>query len=134
MKIKIVSSKEEIETLKSSDKIVHLAFRPSNKDIFNIISSCPGLKAIHIPGSYKKTLSGSVLMLLSMQSIELLEGDVWGHRKDLNEFFEVSKESLNLINDLKARNTPANDIISLVTLNSKISTDLARFIVDAKSD
>jgi Protein of unknown function (DUF1699). len=134
MKIKIVSSKEEIETLKPSDKIVHLAFRPSNKDIFNMISLCPGLKAIHIPGSYKKTLSGSVLMLLSMQNVELLEGDVWGHRKDLHEFFEIPKESLDLINELKSRDTADGDIISLVTLNSKISTDLARFLVDISSD
>ena len=134
MKIKIISSKEEIETLKPSEKVVHLAFRPSNKDIFGMISLCPGLKAIHIPGSYKKTLSHSALLLLSMQNIDLLEGDVWGHRKDIHEFFEVPKESLELINELKACKTPDNDIISLVALNSKISSDLARFLVDVKND
>ena len=37
MKIRVVSSKEEIDTLKLDEKIVHLAFRPSNKDIFKLI-------------------------------------------------------------------------------------------------
>jgi len=134
MKIKIVSSKEEIKTLKPSDKLVHLAFRPSNKDIFDMISLCSGLEAIHIPESYRKTLSGSVLMLLSMQNVELLVGDVWGHRKDIHEFFEIPKESLDLIRELKAHDTPANDIVSLVALNSKISPDLARFLVGLKID
>ena len=131
MKIKIVSSKEEIETLKSSDKVVHLAFRPSNKDIFNLILLCPGLRAIHIPGSYKKTLSDSVQMLLAMQNIVLLEGDVWGHRKDIHEYFEVPKETIDLIVELKAINTPSDDIVSMVTLNAKISTDLARFLLNS---
>ncbi|MDV0445098.1 hypothetical protein MmiAt1_06550 [Methanimicrococcus sp. At1] len=57
MKIRIVSSKDEIGTLKSGDKIIHLAFRPSNKDIMTLISRCSSVQAIHIPGSYKKTLS-----------------------------------------------------------------------------
>jgi len=42
-----------------------------------------------IPISYKKTISKSTLMFLEMQGIELLEGDVWGHRKDINEFYEI---------------------------------------------
>jgi hypothetical protein len=48
MKIRVVSSKEEITTLENED-IVHMAFRPSNKDIFSLVQACPGLKGIHIP-------------------------------------------------------------------------------------
>jgi hypothetical protein len=56
MKIRIVSSKDEISTLDSNEQMVHLAFRPSNKDIFSLVNTCPGLKALHIPSSYKKTV------------------------------------------------------------------------------
>jgi len=41
MRIRVVSSKEEINSLGSSEKIIHLAFRPSNKDIFSLVQACP---------------------------------------------------------------------------------------------
>ncbi|WNY28011.1 hypothetical protein MmiEs2_01910 [Methanimicrococcus stummii] len=130
MKIRIISSKDEIGTLKSGDKIVHLAFRPSNKDIMTLISLCPSVKAIHIPSSYKKTLSESIQMFLAMQNIALLEGDVWGHRKDINEYFEISKEMINTINELKENNVSEEDIISHLR-DTKLSADLIRYIMNS---
>jgi hypothetical protein len=41
MKIGVVSSSEEISTLNPNEHIVHLAFRPSNKDIFELVEACP---------------------------------------------------------------------------------------------
>lgn len=131
MKIRIISSKDEISTLKSADKIVHLAFRPSNKDVMTLISLCPSVKAIHIPSSYKKTLSESIQMFLAMQNIALLEGDVWGHRKDINEYFEISKDTIDTINDLKSNNVSDSDIISAITREQKMSSDLVQYILDS---
>ncbi|MDL2260642.1 DUF1699 family protein [Methanimicrococcus sp. OttesenSCG-928-J09] len=131
MKIRIISSKDEISTLKSADKIVHLAFRPSNKDIMTLISLCPSVKAIHIPSSYKKTLSESIQMFLAMQNVALLEGDVWGHRKDINEYFEIPKDSIDTINELKTNNVSEDDIVSAVTRETKLSPDLVRYIMNS---
>ena len=75
MKIRVVSSKDEIPTIEN-EEIVHMAFRPSNKDIFTLVQTCPGLKGIHIPTLYMKTISKSTLMFLEMQNITLMEGDV----------------------------------------------------------
>ena len=44
MKIGVVSSKEEIFTLNPNERVVHLAFRPSNKDIFGLVETCPRLR------------------------------------------------------------------------------------------
>jgi hypothetical protein len=63
MRIRIVSSREEINTLEVGEIIIHLAFRPSNKDIFALVKTCPNVKAIHIPGSYIKTISNSTSVL-----------------------------------------------------------------------
>jgi hypothetical protein len=65
---------------------VHVAFRPSNKDIFRIVEACPKVEAIQLPVSYKRTLSQSIMMFLDMQKVAVLEGDVWGHRKDICEY------------------------------------------------
>ncbi len=78
MKIRIVSSKEEINSLEPSEKLIHLAFRPSITDIISLVQTCPNAKAIHIPASYIKTISNSTRTFLDMQGIALLEGDVWG--------------------------------------------------------
>ncbi len=72
MRIRVVSSKEEISTLGKGEKIIHLGFRPSNKDIFALVQSCPDVKAIHIPSSYIRTISNSTKMFLDMQGIDLL--------------------------------------------------------------
>src|SRR5664280_3772547 len=87
MKIRVVSSREEIFTLNPNERIVHLTFRPSNKDIFGLVETCPKIEVIQLPKSYMATVSKSIEMFLEMQRIQLLEGDVWGNRTDINEYY-----------------------------------------------
>ena len=129
MKIRVVSSKEEIDTLNINEEIVDLAFRPSNKDIFKLILKCPGIKAIHIPSSYKKTISSSAQMYLSMQNIALLEGDVWGHRKDINEYSEVSQHVFDRIQELRDEGLSDEETIERLVKETRLSPDFVSFIM-----
>ncbi|HII00812.1 TPA: DUF1699 family protein [Methanosarcinaceae archaeon] len=129
MKLRVVSSKEEIDTLNESEELIHFAFRPSNKDVFKLIIRCPNVKAIHVPSSYKKTISSSAQMYLSMQDIALLEGDVWGHRKDINEYSEVSPHVLGRITELKSEGLSEQDIVEQIKGETKLSPDLITFIM-----
>jgi hypothetical protein len=129
MKIRVVSSKEEIETLSNDEEIVHLAFRPSNKDIFSLVGKCPNVKALHIPGSYKRTISGSTKMYLSMQGIDLLEGDVWGHRKDINEYSEVSKSVFDRIKQSRSEGLSEEKIVDKMTRDTRLGSDFIEFIM-----
>ncbi len=128
MKIRIVSSKDEIETLEN-EEVIHFAFRPSNKDIFTLVKKCPKLKAIHIPNSYKKTISKSTLMFLEMQNMGLLEGDVWGHRTDIAEYYEIKPQIFGRIGDLKNEGKSKEEIISKLGVETRLSEDLIKFIV-----
>jgi hypothetical protein len=128
MKIRIVSSKEEISTL-DNEEIIHFAFRPSNKDIFTLVQTCPKLKAIHVPNSYNKTISKSTLMFLEMQSIELLEGDVWGHRKDINEYYEIKPRIFDRIEELKNEGKSKAEVVSKLGIETRLSEDLIKFLV-----
>ena len=132
MKIRIVSSKEEINTLEPNEKLIHLAFRPSNTDIFSLVQTCPNVKAIHIPASYIRTISNSTKMLLDMQGIALLEGDVWGHRKDINEYYMIKPEIFDNINELKKEGLSEADILKRMERTSGISTDLLKFLMKGK--
>ncbi len=132
MRIRVVSSKEEIESLSKGEKIIHLAFRPSDKDIFALVQSCPEVKAIHIPGSYMKTVSNSAKMLLEMQGIALLEGDVWGHRKDINEYSEIKQEVFDKIERLKSEGLSESDISKRMERETGLSKDLLQFLMKGK--
>jgi len=57
MKIRVISSRNEILSLNPNEKIVHFAFRPSNKDIFLLVETCPKLEVIQLPKSYIRTVS-----------------------------------------------------------------------------
>ncbi|VVB94391.1 Uncharacterised protein [uncultured archaeon] len=129
MRIRVVSSKEEIESLSKGEKIIHIAFRPSNKDIFALVQKCPEVKAIHIPGSYMKTISDSTKMLLKMQDIALLEGDVWGHRKDINEYSEIKQEVFDKIEKLRFEGLSDSDIVKRMERDTGLSKDLLQFIM-----
>ncbi|MDW7726468.1 MAG: DUF1699 family protein [Candidatus Methanoperedens sp.] len=132
MRIRVVSSKQEIKSIGQGEKIIHLAFRPSNRDIFALIEACPNVKAIHIPASYIKTVSASTKMFLEMQGISLLEGDVWGHRKDINEYSEIKKEIFDRIEELKSEGLSEPDILDRLGRETRLSKDLIKFLVTDK--
>ena len=96
-----MSSREEIFTLNPNERIVHLAFRPSNKDIFSLVENCPKIEVIQLPKSYRRTVSKSIEMFLEMQRIQLIEGDVWGYRKHINEYYRIPSSIIQEIKELK---------------------------------
>lgn len=129
MKIRVVSSKDEIDSLGTDEQIVHLAFRPSNKDIFTLVKACPDLKAVHIPNSYKQTVSKSIRLFLDMENIKLLEGDVWGHRKDINEYYEIKKTVIDKLNDLRKEGLGDKEILKRMKKETRLSPDLIEFLL-----
>jgi hypothetical protein len=129
MKIRVVSSREEIPTLNPNERIVHLTFRPSNQDFFALIEACPKIEVIQIPKSYKSTISKSIEMFLDMKRIKLLEGDVWGHRKDINEYSNIPDSVIERIKELKSEGTPVERIEERVSKESKLSPDMVAYIL-----
>ena len=129
MRIRVVSSREEIFTLNPNERIVHLAFRPSNKDIFALVETCPKVEVIQLPKSYMATVSKSIEMFLEMQRIQLIEGDVWGHRKDINEYYSIPSSVIEKIRELKSEGTPAERIEEKDARESKLNPEMVAYIL-----
>jgi hypothetical protein len=129
MKIRVVSSREEIFTLNPNERVVHLAFRPSNKDIFALVETCPKIEVIQLPKSYRRTVSKSIEMFLEMQRIQLIEGDVWGHREDINEYYSIPSSVIEKIRELKSEGTPAERIEEKVSRESKLNPEMIAYIL-----
>ena len=129
MKLRVVSSKSEIEELNRNEQMVHLAFRASNTDIFKLLQNCPRIRVIQVPASYRKTLSRAGEMFLDMQGVELIEGDVWGHRKDLNEYYVIDEDVMRRIERLRAGGANAVEIASTISMESKLSPELVKYVI-----
>ena len=129
MQIRVVSSREEIFTLNPNERIVHLAFRPSNKDIFGLVETCPKLEVLQLPKSYMATVSKSIEMFLEMQRIQLVEGDVWGHRKDINEYFTIPYSVIEKIKKMKTEGKNAEEIEKKVSRESKLNSGMVAYIM-----
>ena len=133
MKLRVVSSKSEIDDVSKNEQMVHLAFRASNTDIFKLFQNCPRLRAIQVPASYRKTLSRASEMFLDMQGVELIEGDVWGHRKDINEYYTVDESVFSRIEQLRNGGANTNEIASTVSKETKLSPELVKYVIKQTS-
>ncbi|NPV62446.1 MAG: DUF1699 family protein [Methanotrichaceae archaeon] len=132
MRLRVVSSKNEISDLNPNEKMVHLAFRASNVDFLNLMQKCPRLRMIQVPPSYRKTMSNAIQVFLDMQGIELLEGDVWGHRKDLDEYFTVDETTMEEIRKLAESGSNLDDVASSIQKKARLGQDLIKYIAKTK--
>jgi len=130
MRIRVVSSREEIFTLNPNEHLVHLAFRPSNKDIFGLVETCPKIEVIQLPKSYMHTVSKSIEMFLLMQRVQLLEGDVWGHRKDINEYYAIPSSVIEKIKEMKIEGKTTEEIEKKISRESKLSPEMVAYILN----
>ncbi|MDD2756431.1 MAG: DUF1699 family protein [Methanothrix sp.] len=128
MKIRIISSREEINSIRPNEKAVHLAFRASNADFLNLLQKAPRLQMVQVPPSYLRTMSKAIEAFLDIQGIKLLEGDVWGHRKDLDEYFTIEDAVIREIRSLASNGASIDN----VARKARISPQLIKYIATAK--
>jgi len=127
MKLRVVSSRKEIADLNRNEQMVHLAFRASNIDMMALIQSCPRLKAVQIPPSYIETMSKTAQQFLDIQGVELLKGDVWGHRKDIDEYYKVSEKIVPRISALLSEGNSIDETVKRLQQETRLSEDLIRY-------
>ncbi len=132
MRLRVVSGRNEIPNLSPNEKMIHLAFRASNVDFLNLTQKCPRLRMIQVPPSYRKTMSNAIGVFLDMQGIELLEGDVWGHRKDLDEYFTVNDAITEEIRTLAASGVTMDEVTAQIEQKAKIGSELIKYIAKTK--
>jgi len=132
MRVRVVSSKNEIPDLNPNERIVHLAFRASNVDFLNLMKICPRLRAIQVPPSYHKTMSKAIQLFLEMQGIELLVGDVWGHRKDIDEYFMINDETIGEIEAMISSGVGIEEAADEIIKKTRLAPDLIKYIAKSK--
>lgn len=130
--MRVISSRNEITKVNPEEKFVHFAFRPSNKDIFLLAETCPKLQIIQLPVSYIKSMSKAIEMFLEMQKINLFQGDVWGHRKDLNDYYNTPSSVLMKIKDMKDEGVPEEKIACKIAKEYRFNPKMVSYILETK--
>lgn len=129
MKIRVISSKEEISSLSENDTIFHISFQPSTEDFMKLVQRCPEIKAIQLsPLRHKHTCESSLIYIKS-KGIQLLNGKVWGHRRDMNEYSEIPDSVIETIKQLKNEGRSEDEIVFEVSRISKLSENMVHLIV-----
>ena len=68
-----------------------------------------------------------------MQRIQLIEGDVWGHRKDINEYYTVPTSVIEKIKEMKSEGTPAEGIEAKISRESKLNPEMVGYILNKEA-
>lgn len=125
IRIRVVTNRDEIPSLEQEERAVHLAFRPSDKDLFSLVKTCPSIEILQLPASSYDGLSKFIKMYLSSSGIHLVKGgDVSGHWHDLNNYFVIPSYVLEKIKELEVQGRTEEEIIGEVTNLRKISPDM----------
>ena len=129
MNIRVIGKKEEMSNLSQNDTILHISFQPSIEDLFNLVQRYPKVKAIELSKTYHRIMCESLKMYLELSGIQLLKGNMWGHRGDVNKYYKVPDSMIETIKQLKKTGRSKDEIVREVSGTGKFSEDLLRFIV-----
>ena len=132
MKIRIISSRDEIENLNPDEEMVHLRFRPSNVDLICLTQRCPGLRAVRMSLTHLKTLSNAIRAFVDMRGIELLAGNVRGYRKDQISYLTVDDATEKKILALAKKGIAAEEIAGQIREEFRLGSDLIRYVMAKK--
>ena len=130
MRLRVISSKNDIDALDRNEQIIHLSFKASNSDIFRLLQNCPKISAIQLPTSYRKGLSKAGEMFLAMQGIELIEGDVSCNTKYIHN---IDDEVFNRIEQLSTIGLGPNEIAITVSRETMLSLGLVEYVIKHSS-
>ena len=70
---------------------------------------------------------------MEMQRIQLIEGDVWGHRKDINEYYTVPSSVIEKIKEMKIEGKSTEDIEAKVSRESKLNPGMVAYIMNKEA-
>jgi hypothetical protein len=77
-------------------------------------------------------MSNAIKVFLDMQGIELLQGDVWGHRKDLDEYFTVEDTTVEEIRSLADSGTTLDAVADQIQKKARIGPELIKYVAKNK--
>lgn len=118
-RMKALRNRGDIESVTENDEYLYMGFRPSSKDLLNIVKTAPNLKVIYVPKSYFKTLSKSMVMMLDMKEIQVKAEGVQNNEK-IRSCYILDDEP---ISELDVQDTPEDQTQDKIEEGNKEETN-----------
>jgi hypothetical protein len=130
MKIRVVSSRDEIAQLNPNERMVHLVAPPTAITLLELINRCPKLEAVQVHPSKFHKVSKPSRGLLEVQGVKIFPGWVWGHRTDMYAYYTVDDDLiLQRAEELRAEGLDSEEIVAKVAGEAEVSPGLVGFII-----
>jgi hypothetical protein len=71
-----------------------------------------------------KIMHKAIEEFLEMRGVKLLEREMWGHRKDIDEYFTAPDEAFKAIKSMTKTSTPPEEIAKEVQQTAKLGKEL----------
>jgi hypothetical protein len=75
------------------------------------------------------SIADSVITLLDLQRVQLIEGEVQGHRKYFNDYYEVPTYVIDNIFTLKAENKSSDEIVDVISARHRYHPAMVRVLL-----
>ncbi|WP_321416702.1 DUF1699 family protein [uncultured Methanomethylovorans sp.] len=72
-RVRLVTTKEQLETISQKDKIIHLTFCPSYTNIETILKKSPNIKALIIAESHWNRRSKALDIIINIAKIKIIQ-------------------------------------------------------------
>jgi hypothetical protein len=133
MKIRIVSSRDEIAQLDPEERVVHLTICPTTIVLLELIKRCPKLDAVQIAPFQFRNMSKSNRGFLEVQGVKIFEGLIQGYRTDMNEYRTIDDGLiLQRAEELRVEGLDSEEIVAKVAREVEVSPGLVGFILDSR--
>jgi hypothetical protein len=67
-----------------------------------------------------------------MQGVDLIEGYVWGHRTDIDEYYVIDNGVVKKIVDLTANGKSIDEVVTYIKKSTKLSPEIIKYIAKQK--
>jgi len=129
IKIRVVSCKSDIDDLTRNDQTVHISFRASSTDMFRLLQLSPRLRTIQVPPAYYRNMPQTSRVFLETQGVEIIEGDLWGYRKDIDTYYTINDRVIRRIGELLSDGLSAEEISNILSWDAKLSPAMVKHII-----
>jgi hypothetical protein len=76
------------------------------------------------------TVLKSIEMFLEIQKIQLIEGNVCGHRRNINDYYTISSSVTEKIKEMKIEGKSNEDIKTKISRESKLNPGMVAYIMN----
>lgn len=130
MKVRVVSSKEEIAQLNPRERVVHLVAPPTSLFLLELIARCLRLEAIEVHPSRLERLSRLSLCLLEVREVKIFPGVIQEHRTDMAKYYTIDEGPIiQRAKELQAEGLDSDEIVEKVARKEEVSPGLVEFIL-----